>query len=402
MLAASAAVTMAVTGLTTAGSGERPIRAAGPSLGLPWGLRLLSDVLPGHKECVGQEGPVEQADAAAAFGLPQEPELPGRWRQGPRLARLRAPEAGHGRVRLRAHGWLLPPRRGHRRLTAAANTPTSGKGYAYLGWLVQRRQETSSACGKATVVEMSATVPGPSSYYLSQSTVARYLGETTRSATNITEELAALGHFVGRPNFGRSFYSARWLSDPPTTSQRSQFLADLKSDIADYRTPVTAGVIEVAGGPHLVGTPEPAPHRALGHRRRLEHQQQHRLLRRLLDQLRLPHPGQELDLDEHLPRRRGGAGPTCGDPQDGCLRALVAVAAMACPVALSACSTGNLDAVASTLDPGAGDRVDAEPVDAADGRSEPDSSSATSSSAPSATDVTPRPLLPAAALTVKE
>lgn len=103
------------------------------------------------------------------------------------------------------------------RLSLAANTPTSGPGYSYLGWMAQRRQETSSACGKATVVEMSATVPGPSSSYLTQSAVASYLGETTSSATNITEELAALGHFVGKPNFGRSFYSARWISDPPTS-----------------------------------------------------------------------------------------------------------------------------------------------------------------------------------------
>lgn len=140
-------------------------------------------------------------------------------------------------------------------MSLAANTPTSGPGYSYLGWMAQRRQETSSACGKATVVEMSATVPGPSSSYLTQSAVATYLGETTSSATNITEELSALGHFVGTPNFGRSFYSARWISDPPTSAQKTQFLADLKSDIADYRTPVTAGVIEVAGGPHLVGHP---------------------------------------------------------------------------------------------------------------------------------------------------
>ncbi len=137
----------------------------------------------------------------------------------------------------------------------AALTPTSGPGYSYLGWMAQRRQETSSACGKATVVEMSATVPGPSSSYLTQSAVARYLGETTSSATNINEELSALGHFVGKPNFGRSFYSARWISDPPTSAQKTQFLADLKTDIASYRTPVTAGVIEVAGGPHLVGHP---------------------------------------------------------------------------------------------------------------------------------------------------
>ena len=140
-------------------------------------------------------------------------------------------------------------------MSLAANTPTSGPGYAYLGWMAQRRQETSSACGKATVVEMSATVPGPSSSYLMQSAVARYLGETTSSATNITEELDALGYFVGKPNFGRSFYSARWISDPPTSSEKTQFLADLKTDIANYRTPITAGVIEVAGGPHLVGHP---------------------------------------------------------------------------------------------------------------------------------------------------
>lgn len=137
----------------------------------------------------------------------------------------------------------------------AGSVPTSGSGYSYLSWMYQRRQETSSACGKATVSEMSATVPGPSSYTLSQSTVAAYLGETTSSATNTDEELKALGHFVGQPNFGRSFYSTRWVSDPPTSAQKSQFMTDLKSDIADYRTPVTAGVIEVAGGPHLVGHP---------------------------------------------------------------------------------------------------------------------------------------------------
>lgn len=140
-------------------------------------------------------------------------------------------------------------------MSLAATTPTSGPGYSYLGWMAQRRQQTSSACGKATVVEMSATVPGPSSSYLTQSAVATYLGETTSSATNITEELSALGHFVGKPNFGRSFYSARWISDPPTSAQKARFLVDLKTDIASYRTPVTAGVIEVAGGPHLVGHP---------------------------------------------------------------------------------------------------------------------------------------------------
>lgn len=140
-------------------------------------------------------------------------------------------------------------------VSGARSVPTSGPGYSYLGWMYQRRQETSSACGKATVSEMSATVPGSSSWTLKQSTVAAYLGETTSSATNTAEELSALGHFVGQPNFGRSFYSDRWVSDPPTSTQRSQFMADLKSDIADYRTPVTAGVIEVAGGPHLVGHP---------------------------------------------------------------------------------------------------------------------------------------------------
>lgn len=146
----------------------------------------------------------------------------------------------------------------------SSNVVTSGSGYSYIGWMVQRRQATSSACGKATVSEMSATVPGPSSYSLAQSTVASYMGtlgadgnysESTASATNTTEEVRALGHFVGEPNFGRSFYEFAWLSDPPTSTQKSRFLSNLKADIANYKTPVVTGVIEVKDGPRLNGHP---------------------------------------------------------------------------------------------------------------------------------------------------
>lgn len=137
------------------------------------------------------------------------------------------------------------------------NAPTTGSGYAYLSYMVQRRQATSSACGKATVSEMAATVPGRSSANLAQSTVAAYLGETTADATNYREEGNALNHFVGVPNFGRNFYTFRWMgtsgSTLPTSAQRAQFRADLKGDIANYRTPLTAGVIEVANDIHLVG-----------------------------------------------------------------------------------------------------------------------------------------------------
>jgi hypothetical protein len=79
--------------------------------------------------------------------------------------------------------------------------------------------------------------------------------ESTASATNTTEEVKALGHFVGEPNFGRSFYEFAWLSDPPSSTQKSAFLSRLKADIANYKTPVVTGVIEVKDGPRLIGHP---------------------------------------------------------------------------------------------------------------------------------------------------
>ena len=132
---------------------------------------------------------------------------------------------------------------------------TTGSGYAYIGWMAQRQQVTNSACGKATVQEMSITVPGASSASLTQAQVASYLGETTSSATNATEELNALGHFVGQPNFGRSFYESSWLSDPPTSTEKATFWSRLKTDMSSYKTPVVTGVIEVKDGPRLVGHP---------------------------------------------------------------------------------------------------------------------------------------------------
>lgn len=126
---------------------------------------------------------------------------------------------------------------------------TSGQ----ITWMYQYAQTTGYYCGPAVVSEMSATTPGSSPYNLSQSTVASYMGTTT-DGTSAGQEVNGLNHFVGVPDFGRTFYGMVWTSDPPTAQQNTDFVNHLAADVA-VSSPVAGLAYEVAGGPHLVGHP---------------------------------------------------------------------------------------------------------------------------------------------------
>ncbi|HJP72723.1 MAG TPA: hypothetical protein VJ914_00560 [Pseudonocardiaceae bacterium] len=123
-----------------------------------------------------------------------------------------------------------------------------------IGGLVHWGQITNWFCGPATVSEMSGSVPGPSSGHLSQNTAASYMGTTQADGTTDAAMVNGLNYFVGQPDFNRNFYAFVWVSDTPTSAERSSFINDLHTDIGVY-SPVAGNGWEVPGGPHLVGHP---------------------------------------------------------------------------------------------------------------------------------------------------
>jgi hypothetical protein len=131
---------------------------------------------------------------------------------------------------------------------------TSGSGYAYISWLYHYGQTTDSWCGEATVAEISSTTPGASRLNIPQSEIAGWLGNGQHTGTSVDQQVSALNHYVGVPDFGWNWYNMVWMDDNPTSAQRSAFLADLQLDI-NHNAPVSGNAYEVVGGPHLVGHP---------------------------------------------------------------------------------------------------------------------------------------------------
>ena len=133
--------------------------------------------------------------------------------------------------------------------TASAVRPATA-----IARLVQYGQIKNWYCGPATVAEMSATVPGPSPVGLDQNALASYMGTTQSAGTTYTGLVNGLNHYVGVPDFGRNYYEFIWVSDIPTSAQRSAFMSDLQTDVSQ-NSPIAGNGWEVPGGPHLTGHP---------------------------------------------------------------------------------------------------------------------------------------------------
>jgi hypothetical protein len=143
------------------------------------------------------------------------------------------------------------------RASACAATPATAltvRPATAIARLVQYGQIKNWYCGPATVAEMSATVPGPSPVGLDQNALASYMGTTQSAGTTYTGLVNGLNHYVGVPDFGRNYYAFVWISDIPTSAQRSTFMSDLQTDVSQ-NSPIAGNGWEVPGGPHMTGHP---------------------------------------------------------------------------------------------------------------------------------------------------
>jgi hypothetical protein len=137
-----------------------------------------------------------------------------------------------------------------------------GSGYSYINWMFHYTQINGYFCGPASVEEVSATVPGPSPLGLPQpdgtdprqSQFASDMGTTSNNGTDFGAMVTELNSVVGVPDFGWNYYVGVWMDYNPTDAQRTEFITDLKGDVAN-NTPVVGNALEVYGGPHLVGNP---------------------------------------------------------------------------------------------------------------------------------------------------
>jgi hypothetical protein len=131
----------------------------------------------------------------------------------------------------------------------AADSVSSGPGYAWLDNLNEQGQDNSFYCGPATVSESTYT----ESVAVSQATAGGYMG-TDGNGTSTGAMTSGMQHFVGYPVKNWSWYM--WVDVPytPSSSDFTNFWGNFKVDVSGG-VPLAANALEVTNGPHLTGHP---------------------------------------------------------------------------------------------------------------------------------------------------